>query len=156
MRHRNLAASGPPRYPAAEYGKFRILYVTRANLKMPITETVVTLAKCVAEARSPLTDWERSLYDALLKMPQFREQNSLDGWEKQFLEALAKGEFVEESSNSCMVTSHLLKEIFELGRYNLYTAFDTPGVRRELNALVRCLRVNHNIEPPTKLDVSEW
>ena len=156
MRNRNLAASGPPRHPAAGYGKFRILYVTRANLKMPISETVVTLAKCVAKARSPLTDWERSLYDALLKMPKFREQNSLDGWEKQFLEALATGEFVEESSNSCMVTSHLLKEIFELGRYNLYTAFDTPGVRRELNALVRCLRVNHNIEPPTKLDVSEW
>ncbi|MFY7699973.1 MAG: hypothetical protein ACOVQH_06850 [Burkholderiaceae bacterium] len=116
----------------------------------------MTLAKCVAEARSPLTDWERSLYDALLKMPEFVEQGSLDGWEKKFLEALAKGEFVEGSSNGCLVTSHLLKEIFELGRYNLYMAFDTPGVRRELNALVRCLRMKHNIETPAKLDVSEW
>jgi hypothetical protein len=128
----------------------RLLFVNRVNLKMPIAETVVSLAKCVAKARSPLTEWERSLYDALLKMPEFREQDSLDAWEKQFLEALAKGEFVEESSNSCLVTSQLLKAIFELGRYNLYTAFDTPGVRRELNALVRCLRVNHNIEPPAK------
>ena len=133
-----------------------ILVVTRANLKMPITETVVKLAKCVAKARSPMTDWERSLYDALLKMPEFLERDNLDGWEKNFLEAFAQGEFVKESANNCLVTSHLLREIFELGRYNLYTAFDTSGVLRELNALVRCLRVHHKIELPAKLDVSEW
>lgn len=41
VRNRNLAASGPPRYPAAEYGKFRILYVRLLKIFMEGVPTIL-------------------------------------------------------------------------------------------------------------------
>jgi hypothetical protein len=123
---------------------------------MPIAETVVTLANCVLRARSPLSDWERSLYDVLLQMPRFRDRREVDLWEHQFRETWRMGADSVENPDGYFATSHLLGEIFELGCYNLYTAFDASGTRGELNSLVRCFNVHHNIETPADLDVSEW
>ena len=121
---------------------------------MPIAETVVALADCIASAREPLTDWERSLVDALKTMPKHRDASELDEWEHEFRAAWRDGASSVENPDGFFTTSHLLGEVFELGRENLYTAFNAPtGTYKEL---VRSLNVHHDIPAPDDLDVSEW
>ena len=121
---------------------------------MPIAETVVALADCIASAREPLNEWERLLVDALRTMPKHRDASEIDQWEHEFLAAWRAGAPSVENPDGFFTTSRLLSEVFELGRENLYTAFTAPtGTYREL---VRSLNVHHNITAPDDLDVAVW
>ncbi|PHS10656.1 MAG: hypothetical protein COA78_10870 [Blastopirellula sp.] len=120
---------------------------------MPIAETVVILANTIATARDPLTQWETSLYEALIQLPRFRDVMEIDEWERLFREAWRKG---AENADGYFSTSRLLEQVFELGRYNLYTAFNSSATCGQLNTLVRELNVHHDICAPDHLDVSEW
>ena len=56
MRYRNLAASGPPRYPAAEYGKFRILYVSREmKTALQVVLFIAAAMNCGCQSQQSLT-----------------------------------------------------------------------------------------------------
>ena len=121
---------------------------------MPIAETVVALADCIATARAPLSDWERSLHAALLLMPKHRDAGTLDEWEGLFRDSWREGANTVENPDGYFETCRLFGKVFELGRHNLYTAFSAP--RGVYNTLVRELNVHHNIPAPDDLDVSEW
>jgi len=123
---------------------------------MPIAETVVALADCIAEARNPLTDWERSLVDALKTMPAHRDAGTLDEWEGEFRDAWRYGASSVENPDGYFQTSKLLGDVFELGRCNLYQVFSASGARGEYKSLVRTFNVHHGIPAPDDLGVSEW
>lgn len=123
---------------------------------MPIAETVAELARCVADARDPLSEWERQLVSVLVDMPTYRDRDEICEWESLFDDAWERGAADSESSERYFGTGRLLGEIFELGRLNLYTEFSEGRTSGHYRFLVRELKVHHEINAPDDLDVSEW
>ena len=134
--------------------RFNTCYAPETD--MPIAETVVILADTIVSARDPLTQWETSLYEALIHLPRFRDAMEIDEWERLFREAWRKGVESAGNADGYFSTSRLLDQVFELGRCNLYTAFNASATCGQLNTLVRELNVHHDICAPDHLDVSEW
>ena len=123
---------------------------------MALAETVAILADQVAAAREPLTEWERSLFAALKRMPEFRDRRALDEWDALFRDAWDLKPSEITNAEGYFQTPRLLGLIFELGRCNLYGAWSTSAVTGEYGSLVRELRVHHGIPISDDLDVSRY
>ncbi|MGV3658628.1 MAG: hypothetical protein ACO1TE_00535 [Prosthecobacter sp.] len=87
---------------------------------MSVSETVQLLAKAIGGARGGLSPRHRLLLGLLQLMPLYGDVGDLGAWDLACQEALSNGEDDSE-------TAQLLKEVFEFGRFNMYSRFDPQG-----------------------------
>ena len=94
-----------------------------------------------------MSDRESYLCFLLEGMPRFRNVGRLDIWESAY-------QSVSELHNQSK-TEALLEKVFELGRFNLYGAFDTDGTMHYFEELGQQF-AKHGYELPSNCDLSEF
>ncbi len=80
-------------------------------------------------------------------MPLFQDVRRLDLWEASFQEVVP----TENASK----TEELLDELFELGRYNLYTVFQPERTQEYYQKLREKLAGSGHVIPES-VDLSDW
>ncbi|GEM_PF-1497389 len=116
---------------------------------MQVSETVRTLAQAISATRTTLSPRHRLLLALLQLMPLYCEARRLDAWEAAILAALPRVNDRSDADTSGM--GHLLEEVFEFGRLNLYTSFDSSGTgdcyanlsKLFERANIDCPKINH-------------
>ncbi len=115
---------------------------------MGICSTVASLAEAVSKAKAPLEPRHRLQVDILKLMPLYSEIWNLSPWEHAFQDVVKEPD--DESE-----TGLLLWEIFDFGRYNMYSAFDPAGTRDCYIALTDLLK-EKGVALSGKHDIDSW
>jgi hypothetical protein len=114
---------------------------------MGVCEVVAALAEAVEEARRPLHPRHALMVHVLRSASVYRDAGRMDAWEGAYQDA---GGHVESES-----VDELLDAIFELGRHNLYCAFDEVGTWGDYRELVRQFK-EAGVPTPENPDFSDW
>lgn len=114
---------------------------------MGVLDVVAALADSVAATYGPLNPRHTLMVRVLRWGREYAEAGRLDAWESAFQDV--EGE-VESSP-----IGELLGDIFELGRYNLYTLFDPQGTRAAYQQLAEKFQ-RAQIPTPPSPDLSDW
>jgi hypothetical protein len=114
---------------------------------MGLSEIVAELANALTAARQPLTHRERFLLHVLSGMPKYRDVSRLDLWETAYKEVIPDNDLSE--------TEQIIDDIFSLGQYNLYGAFDAAGTTDCYNKLAARLAQKGLRLPPVQ-GVQDW
>ena len=118
------------------------------SARMPICETVSTLAKQLEEQLPALTPNQHKMLTVLKEMPSYKERNDLSSWSSHYKNSRSKEEKLQPNFES-------IELVYEIGRYNLSTVFDEQGTfRRYMIALVAL--GERKISVHRDLDVSQW
>ena len=114
---------------------------------MSLCEFISEVAAILVRERSPMSTREAYLSFVLQGMPYFRDVRRLDLWETAYIEVAPR----EDPSQ----TERLLDELFSLGSYNLYGAFDPEGTRRCYERLrEKFTESGHSL--PESAHLSDW
>ena len=115
---------------------------------MGVSETVSRLAIAIQRDLQPTLPRHKMQLDVLMRMPSYRDAGKLPTWEADFQDALP-----ETDDNT--VYEEMAWLVFELGRHNLYCAFDAAGTKQDFDEVCRALRAN-GVNPPKDAGLSEW
>lgn len=118
---------------------------------MGVCTTVKALAEALRDAKAPKDPRQQLLIEILRLMPFYGEIRSLDAWEAAFQNAQATNQssLVEDE------VTQALEEIFELGRGNLYAAFQADRTERDLERVVAFLQ-SIEVTYSGPRDVRQW
>jgi hypothetical protein len=114
---------------------------------MGLSEVVASLAEAIAAARQPLSPREAYLLHVLRGMPLYRDIGRLDLWESAYNEVAP--------ADGASETERLIDDLFGLGQYNLYGAFDAGGTVTYYHRLLASL-AGSGIKPPPVADIQNW
>jgi hypothetical protein len=122
---------------------------------MILCKTVATLANKVRGQLKNSTEIQQKMLDVIEKMPDYCREKRLDNWEEEYTKVYnimygLLGSDPAEGSNE-----HAINEIFELGAYNLYAAFQTYKTKEYYQKMVTTL-LQQGITIPDNLPVSDW
>jgi hypothetical protein len=115
---------------------------------MGVCDTVSRLADAVETELKPKLPHHRNLLEILRRMPSYRDDEKLSDWESDFLK-----ETPEDEDESAI--GQITWEIFEFGRLNLYSAFDSAGTKEDYRWLCELL-FSSGVKPPTHAGLSNW
>ena len=115
---------------------------------MGLCDTVALLADTVAAAHAPLSAREHALHARLRAMPQHLAAGDLGAWEAGYQEAVP-------DHPAPRLPERLLDDVFDLGRHNLYRAFDVAGTAAEVARVVAVLRQG-GVEVPVIQPPRTW
>jgi hypothetical protein len=113
-----------------------------------VCETVKALAEAIAQAKAPQEARHRLMVEILRLMPLYRDIHDLTAWESAFQGAL-------HGQDDDSEVGHLLWELFEFGRYNMYGAFDAPGTAKEFASLAKLL-TRGDVPVPQSPGLTGW
>ncbi|MGL4608231.1 MAG: hypothetical protein ACRCYY_00890 [Trueperaceae bacterium] len=100
---------------------------------MNVSTTVAELANAVARHFPKLTSRQRLRLELLKLMPLYVDIHDLSCWERAFKETYPDKQARRSKAG------RLIEDIFRLGEFNLYTAFDKQGTLEKYNALAKQL-----------------
>ncbi|MFT3788620.1 MAG: hypothetical protein QM770_21015 [Tepidisphaeraceae bacterium] len=113
---------------------------------MTISEVVPILADLVEKSPLPRSDVQRQAIEHLKTISDFVVRRNLDEWEAGF---------PWESTRDGSVVASLLEDVYELGRYNLYTQFNRERTLREY-ATVGAKLLQAGLSPPQVESITDW
>ncbi len=116
---------------------------------MGVCNTVVLLTEALEKAKQPTLPRHRLLAQILKLMPLYNEIHDLAAWEAAYQGAM------EEADDNSEI-GLLLWEIFEFGRYNLYSAFDVEGTSECYDQLSSMFSENGIVNPIIQPELDRW
>jgi len=116
---------------------------------MGICATVRNLAICLRETEFPFTQRQKLQLEILKLGPNYLEIMNLPAWESAFQDTMLDDDDLSEQGI-------LISEIYELGMFNMYGAFQVNETKKYADKVVKALidkgvKVNEN-----ELEFEKW
>jgi len=115
---------------------------------MGICATVKDLAEAIEKSKLDVHAQHRHQIEILSDMQRYADARDLGNWESTFQSTLDE---LDDQSEVGL----LLWEIFELGRFNLYAAFNPVGTQYEYETLKKLL-LQHGVRIDTVHSNDDW
>ena len=115
---------------------------------MGICSTVRDATDAIAESRPSVLSTFRRQVEVLRRMPEYEAGHDLGAWERTFMSLM------DDRTIDCELGG-LLWDVFEFGRFNLYSSIQVAETEAELSNL-RGRLLAHGVRFDARASVGEW